>query len=277
MKKMMRFLRNTRILAGTTFIEGIRHRALWGILGLAILLTLGNVIFTTMFAWDLGKISIEFGLSAVALSGMLLVFFLGLKMMADDLERNRIYMILSRPVTIREYIFGKYLGLAMILFVSTFILGFSAGCSMLYVLNSYPSFVPPDFSWQIYIMALVCQLLGLLVVQALCFFWFSFASHSFIALLLTALSYLVGQNMETLRYVIEKNTQAGLLSGQETLIKIISWILPNLSLFDKKFQASYGLSFPVTDFILITFYGCSYSLLLLWCAVFFYQRKELDA
>ena len=222
----MQFLRNIRILAGATFTEGIRQRALWGILGLAIVLTMGNLVFTTMFSWDLGKVSIEFGLSAVSFSGLLLIFFLGLKIMADDLERSRIYMILSRPVTIREYIFGKYLGLAMILLVATLILGISAAISMHYVLWTYPGFVPPGFSWKIYVMALTCQWISLLVIQALCFFWFSFASHSFIALILAALSYLVGQNMANLRYVIEKNTQAGVLSGQEGLVQVISWILP---------------------------------------------------
>ena len=273
----MQFFRNVWVLARATYIEGIRHRALWGILGLAVILTMGNVVFTSMFSWDLGKISIEFGLSAVSFSGLLLVFFLGLKILADDLERNRIYMILSRPVTIREYLLGKFAGLALILLASTLILASSASCSMLYVLHYYPAFVPPNFSWLTYLMALSCQFLGLLVVQALCVFWFSLASHSFIALLLTALSYFLGQNIETLRYVIEKNTSAGVLAGQDYIVKIISWILPNLSLFDKKYHAAYGLPFSLYEFSIITSYGVSYIAILLWLAVFLYKRKELAA
>ena len=270
-------LRNIWILGKSTFVEGIRHRALWAILGLAIFLTMTNVMVATLFNWDIGKVSIEFGLSAIAISGLLLVFFLGLKIMTDDLERSRIYMILSRPVSIREYLFGKYLGLALILLAATIILGISAGCSMGYVLYTSPAYVPPGFSWDIYLMALSCQYISLLVILALSFFWFSLASQSFVALLLSALSYLVGQNMETLRYVIEKNSQAGLLAGQESLIKIISWIFPNLSLFDKKYEAAYGLSFSIREFFFISGYGLSYTLLLLWLAAFLYQRKELAA
>ena len=270
-------LRNIRVLAGATFTEVIRQRALWGILGLACIMTMSNLIFTTMFSWDLGKVSIEFGLSAVSFTGLLLIFFLGLKIMADDLERSRIYMILSRPVTIGEYIFGKYCGLAMILLVATVILGISAAISMHYVLWKYPGYVPPGFSWKIYIMALACQWISLLIIQALCFFWFSFASHSFIALILAALSYIVGQNMENLRYVIEKNPQAGFLSGREGLIKIIPWIVPNLSLFDKKHVAAYGLAFSFNNFFIISCYGISYTLLLIIFSIFLYQRKELAA
>jgi len=271
----MKFLRNVWILGGATFTEGIRHRALWAILGLATVLTMSNIVFTTMFSWDLGKVSIEFGLSAVSFSGLLLIFFLGLKILADDLERSRIYMILSRPVAMHEYIFGKYFGLAGILTVSTIILGTSAAISMHYVLWAFPAYIPPGFSWVVYVMALVCQWVSLLIILALSFFWFSFANQSFVAIIFTASSYIIGQNIETLRYVIERNTQAGILAGQEVLVRVISWILPNLSLFDKKYIAAYGLDFSGKEFVVICSYGVSYSALLLIATVFFYKRKEL--
>ncbi len=270
-------MRNVKILGFATFIEGGRHKALWTIVAFSVLLTLGNIVFTTMFSWDLGKVAIEFGLSAISFSGLLLIFFLGLKIMADDLERGRIYMILSRPVSISEYMVGKFLGLALILLFATVILGISAAISMSFVLAEYPGFVPPGFSWQIYLMALTCQWLGLLVVLAICFFWFSFSSHSFVALIFSACSYLLGQNMETLRYVIEKNPQAGFLTGQEWLVRLVSWIFPNLSLFDKKTVAAYGLAFSWFEFSLIVVYGCSYIGLLLFFSVLLFKRKELAA
>lgn len=101
------------------------------------------------------------------------------------------------------------------------------------------------------------------------------ASNSFVALTFSLLSYMVGQNVETLRYVIERNSKAGFLAGQESLIKIVSWLFPNLSLFDKKHVAAYGLDFPLSEFALISGYGLVYTFTLLWLAVFFYQRKEL--
>jgi len=268
-------LRNVRLLASATFVEVVRHRALWAILVLAVLLTMGNIVFTTLFSWDLGKVSIEFGLSAISFSGLLLIFFLGMKIMADDLERSRIYMILSRPVSIGEYIWGKYLGLALVLLASGLILGVSAAFSMGYVLAQYPAFVPPDFSWQIYVMALGCQWLGLLLVLALAFFWFSLSSSSFVALIFSVLSYMVAVNLDTFRYVIEKNSEAGLLAGQEWLVKTVSWLLPNLSLFNRKHEASYGLPFPMDEFALVCCYGLSYIVLLLFFATLLYKRKEL--
>ena len=270
----MQSLRRIWLLSHATFLEGVRHRALWGIIGLAVVFAMANMTVTTLFSWDLGKVSIEFGLSAVAFTGLLLVFFLGMKILADDLERSRIYMILSRPVSLWEYLLGKYCGLALVLLFSTVILGLSAACSMQFVLWNYPGFVPPGFSWLIFAMALVVQWLGLLVVLAMSFFWFSFASQSFIAILLTAVSYLVGQNMELLRRVVNQSTQAGVMTDQQGIVTVISWIFPNLSLFDKKYEAAYGLAFNFSEFCAISVYGLSYSLLLLWFSTLLFKRKE---
>lgn len=65
----MRALPNLRHLALATFVEGIRHRALWAIVCLAVLLTMANIFVAQLFTWDLGKVSVEFGLSSVALTG----------------------------------------------------------------------------------------------------------------------------------------------------------------------------------------------------------------
>ena len=66
----MHMLRSLYHLTLSTCQEGIRHKALWAIVCLAMLLTLGNLGVTLLFTWDLGKVSIEFGLSAVAFTGL---------------------------------------------------------------------------------------------------------------------------------------------------------------------------------------------------------------
>jgi ABC-type transport system involved in multi-copper enzyme maturation permease subunit len=271
----MRGLRNIWFLALATCTEGIRHRALWAIVGLAVLLTMANLGVAQLYTWDLGKVSVEFGLSAVAFTGLLLVFFLGMKILTDDLERSRIAMILSRPVSIWHYLAGKFFGMALILLLATIIMGISAALSMRYVLSAYPAYVPPNFSWLTYLMALVCQWLALLMVLSVSFLCFSFASQSFVAFLLTVSSYLVGQNMELLRRVVLENAHAGALAGHEKLVVALSWIFPNLSLFDKKYVAAYGLAFSGQEFLLLSLYGLSYSMLLLYFATWLFKRKEL--
>ncbi len=272
----MQALTNIRVLALSTFIEGMRHKALWAIVCFSIILSMVNISISTLFIYDLGKVSIEVGLSAVALTGLLLVFFLGMKILGDDLERNRIYIIMARPVAGWHYITGKFCGLGLILLLSTTIIGLSSTLSMKYVLWHYAEFVPPDFSWLTYVMALTCQWLSLLVVLAVSFLCFNFASQPFVALLLALASYLVGQNMELLRRVVIENPQAGFVGGQEQLVVLLSWIFPNLSYFDKKSVAAYGLAFSGQEFVLLFLYAFSYCALMLFFSTFFFNRKELS-
>lgn len=272
----MQSLNKIWILALATFTEGVRHKALWAICVFAVVLSMANIFVTELFSWDLGKVSIEFGLSAIAFSGLLIVFFLGLKILADDLERSRIYLLLSRPVSGWQYITGKFAGLGLILLLSTAILGLGATLSMKYVLLRYASFVPPEFSWLTYAMALATQWMSLLVVLAVSFLCFSFAKQPFVALLLAVSSYLAGQNMELLRRVIVENPYAGILSNQERVVIFLSWIFPNLSYFDKKAVAAYGFPFSGQEFFLLALYCVSYCAVMLFCSTLLFKRKELN-
>ncbi len=271
----MQTIANLLHLAMFTFVEGIRHRALWAIVVMAMLLTMANVFVAQLFSFDLGKVAVEFGLSSVAFCGLLLVFFLAMKILADDLERSRIHMLLSRPVAGWQYITGKFLGLALVLLLASAILGLGAACSQQYFLWHYAAYVPAGFSWLTYLMALASQWMSLVVVLAITFLCFSFAKQPFVALLLGVSSYLVGQNMELLRRVVVENPQAGALAGQEKLVVALSWLFPNLSLFDKKAVAAYGLAFSGQEFFLLFAYCLSYSALILFFSTLLFNRKEL--
>ncbi len=262
-------------LAQATFFEGVRHKALWAILALAIVLSTFNIVATEIFAWDLGKVSVEFGLSAVAFTGLLVVFSLAIKILADDMEGSSIHMILSRPIAMWQYIAGKYLGLSLVLFVTTLIIGVSSAISMQYVLWQHPAYIPPNFTWLTYVMALCCQWLSLNMVLAVSFFFFSFASHHFVSLLFSVFSYLIGQNIELFRQVVVENPRAGVLAGQENIVIFISWIFPNLALFDKKSVAAYGLPFYGQEFVFLVGYSLAYSLLLLFFSTILLNRRDI--
>lgn len=271
----MHALSNIMAIALATCVEGIRHKVLWAIVFLAALLSLANIWVTELFSWDLGKVSVEFGLSTASFTGLLLVFFLGNKMLTDDLERGRIFMTLSRPVRTGEYLCGKFAGLVLVVSAATCILGLAATISLRYVLWRHAQYVPPDFTWSNYYLALFCQWMGLVMVAALMVLCFSFASSGFVALLLSVCGYLAGQNMDLLRRVVLENPYAGFISNEERAVAALSWIFPNLSLFDKKYEAAYGLGIALGDVFWLALYCLSYSLLLVYIGAWLFQRREL--
>ena len=263
------------LIAWVTFKDSIRNRALYGIFLFGLLLFTANIIITKMFSWELGKVAIEVGLSVVSISGLVIIFFLSINTMSNDIDKKTVYLILSRPLTRFQYIIGKYVGLSLIIMLSSAILGSCAALSAKLATYGSEGYIPVNFSWNIFFLGLLFLTLSLLVVLGLALFWVSITTHPFTAVLLSLLSYFIGQNVETVKNIISASK---MLVENRMLLKVIdlsSWIFPNLAAFDLKTTAAYGL--PVNSGYLawVALYGVSYIGICLILTVFVFQRREL--
>lgn len=263
------------LLALITFKEGIRNRVLFGIFSIAVALCLANLIFTNMFVYDLGKVAVDVGLSVVSIAGLIIIFFLGINLLTKDLEKRTIYMVLSRPISRWQYVIGKFFGLGLLILTSVIILGLFASGSVKLAMLQAPEYVPPHFSWLTFVIALGYILFSLLITTSLALLFTCGTSSSFLAMIMTACSYLVGQNVELVRKMY---SQAGTDLGDGLygrLFEVISWIFPNLAAFDLKTAAAYGLPLDSSQLIWSGIYGISYMGLILVIAIFIFQRREL--
>ncbi|MBW2646856.1 MAG: ABC transporter permease subunit [Deltaproteobacteria bacterium] len=269
-------MKNTWLVAAITFKEGIRNRALYGILLIALLLCSANMVISRMFSYDLGKVAVDMSLSMVSFAGLIVIFFLGINLLAKDLERYTIYMVLSRPISRWEYVMGKFCGLGALLFMTVAILG---GLSVLSVMLStagqYAIYVPPHFSWATFALALTFILFSLLIVTAVAVFFCTLTTSSFMSMLLTLCVYYIGQNVELVRKLLFERTEfiPNLLLRQG--ISVVSWIFPNLSAFDLKTTAAYGLPVKASYLLWTAGYGLTYVGLLLAFSILIFQRREL--
>lgn len=265
----------TFLTAGIAFKEGIRNKALHGIVVIGILLFAGNIIFTGMFSWELGKVAADMGLSVISMAGLIIIFFLGINSISNDLERKTVYLILSRPITKGNYLVGKYLGLALLIAISSLVLGLFAAVSVRVSIYGSEGYLPAGFSWATFLVAIVYQTLSLLIVLALSVLWVTIASHPFTALLLSVITYFVGQNLENVMNIISSSK---LMAGNILLIKTlewISWIFPNLAAFDLKTTAAYGLPLNFTYLAVTAGYGITYIVVCLMLAIAVFNRREL--
>ena len=140
-------------IALITFKEGIRNRALYGISLLALMLLIGNFLLSGMIMQEVGKVAIDIGLSTVTFSGLLVVFFVGINLMAKDLDKKTIYMVLARPISRSQYIVGKFFGMVMLILATVAILSAFTLLSMFLIKLSYPNYFQ-RFSWVMVLLAL---------------------------------------------------------------------------------------------------------------------------
>ena len=214
------------LLAKITFKEGVRNRILLGILLVAVLFSAFNIIFTQMFSFDLSKVSVDLGLSMVSVSGLAVIFFMGINLLARDFEKRTIYMVISRPIARWQYVLGKFMGLTMMVGVSILILGFFSAASVKAAMVMSPDYIPKNYSCKTFVISIGFSYINLMMITALAQFFTSLTTSSYIALLVTASTYFIGQNVELVRKTCL--VMEGVGPAYRYLIAVVTWLFPNL-------------------------------------------------
>jgi ABC-type transport system involved in multi-copper enzyme maturation permease subunit len=264
-------------IAVITFKEGIRNRALYGITLFALMLFGATALIATMIPREVGKVSVDLALSTISFTGLLIVLFVGINLMAKDLDKRTIYTVLSRPISRSQYIVGKFLGMVLLITVTMGILSVLAMASLVLMkaVHSPDNFM--RFSWQLIILADCMTVLMLILLSAVSFLFASFTSSSFITLVLTIITYIIGQSLSSVKALVESPPQEIGVTVSPVTVKIVQvayYLFPNLSLFDIKLQAAHAL--PVSPSVIVwsVVYGIVYMTLAILIASLVFRKKE---
>ncbi|HWR71660.1 MAG TPA: ABC transporter permease [Nitrospirota bacterium] len=262
-------------IALITFKEGIRNKALYGISLLVLLLLAANFFISGMIMQEVGKVAVDMALSTVSFSGLLLVLFVGINLMAKDLDKRTIYMVLSRPISRSQYIIGKFFGMTLLIVTTIAFLSVFAVLSLLVLKGMYPNYFD-RFSLPLVLQALFFTTFMLVLLSALSFLFASFTSTSFITLVLTVISYIIGQSLTDVKTIVEAPQAVGIKVSPLTvkLVQAAYYLFPNLSFFDIKTQAAHGLSIPLSSAAWIVLYGLIYTALSITLAALIFRKKE---
>jgi len=261
-------------LASITYKEGIRNRALFGIFIMALLAFALTVILTSLFMRDIVRVAASLSLTTIAFSGLLMVIFIGTNLVAKDIDKRTIYMVISRPISRAEYIVGKFLGLCLLIIVSIMFLGIVSSIPVLIAGQTYHN--PQSiFSWGIYFTALVFIALKLMLIAGVIIFWSSITSTSFISLILTIAVYIIGSTNEVVKGFLDMKMEGVTISPlTSAIIKFVYYIFPNLSAFDLKVQAANGLSVSVGYIAWTLAYWLIYTAIIVSAGALVMERRE---
>ena len=262
-------------IALITFKEGTRNRAFYGISLIALLMMGAAFFIAGMIMQDVGKVAVDMSLSTVSFAGLLLVLFVGIDLMAKDLDKRTIYMVLARPISRQQYIVGKFLGISLLIATTVCILSLFGAISIFLVKWANPGYFP-RFSWGPVLLADIFIAVSLILLSSLSFLFASFASTSFITLILTIISYIIGQSMNAVKTLVE-NPQTAEITVSPFTVKLVQaayYLFPNLSLFDIKTQAAHGIAVPMTYIFWTLCYGIVYICLVTIFAASLFSKKE---
>ena len=217
---------NIGVIARNTYRESTRDRVLAGVVAAGLAVILLTLPLGTLALGEAQRLTVDLGLTAISLFGVLIVLLVGTTLVAKEIERRTIYNLLSRPISRPAYLVGKWLGLSAALWTVAAVLGTSL-CVLL-AARGFGSHAPAVFE------ASYLAALELTVVTALAVL-FSALSTPVLSALYTLGFYCVGQWSWDLR---EFARQApGALGG---VLHVIANLVPNLPLFNMRSLAAHG-------------------------------------
>lgn len=262
-------------IALITFKEGIRNKSMYGISLVALLMLLANFILSDMIGHDVGKVAVDIALSAVSFSGLLLVLFVGINLMAKDLDRKTIYIVLAKPTSRIQYIVGKFLGITLLIITGVAIMSSFAAISLQLIRMGHSNFFD-RFSWPLILLSFSFITLMLIMVTAISFFFASFTSSSFVTFILTVISYIIGISINDVKALVEAPQAVGITVSPITVkvVQIAYYIFPNLSLFDIKTIVAHGITPPYTYLSGVFAYGILYSVIIVALAGAIFEKRE---
>ncbi len=233
-----------QLIARNTFREATRDRVLTGVVIAGIVVILGTQLLHTLALGESRRLTIDLGLTAISLFGLLIVLLVGTSLVAKEIERRTIFNLLARPISRPAYLLGKWVGLSGALWVVAGSLGLVL-CAVLTVRGD-------GAMGPVVLEAAYLAGLELTVVTALAIL-FSALSTPVLSALYTLGFYAVGQWSWDLR---DFARQAPAALG--TMLDVVANLVPNLPVFNMRALAAHGEPTTLYHLALATVYALVY-------------------
>lgn len=219
-------------IARTTYRELIRDKVYYGSLVVALFLLLISVLVSKLTFTRSDRVILDFGVSTVQLTQVLLGALFAAPLLAREIQRRTIQVVLSRPVTYLQFMIGKFVGLCLMLATNAALLGVTVAL----ILSLFDG---ADFVTKSFAVAIFGAFLQSALVAVVALLFASFSTPGLAAILSLSL-YLVGQNVSQFEFLARKAES----SASSALWSALGKVVPQFEALTLGFSATYGLPTP---------------------------------
>jgi ABC-type transport system involved in multi-copper enzyme maturation permease subunit len=215
-----------------SFWEVVRDKILYNIVVVAAVLFFMGFLASKLTLGNPQRVILDLGLSSITITCSLIAVLTGARALLKEIESRTIYVALSRPITRVQFIFGKYVGISLVL-VANWALLVAAYVGILSLTGeglSSPS-INMTFAW-----SLVLALMQSWLLASVAMFFSAFSTTS-LAVMITFGLYLLGSNISQVRFIADQSKSP--LS--KMLLRSAAGVFPNFENFSLGTQVTYGL------------------------------------
>jgi len=248
------------VIARNTFREAMRDRVLAGVIGAGVVVLVATQVLAPLAIGEGKRLTIDLGLSAISILGLLIVMLVGTSMVAKEIERRTVFNLLSRPISRHDYLIGKWAGLSAALWAFAIALGF--GLWMTLAIRGVTGH-GASITEAVYMAGLELSAITSTAVL------FSALSTPVLSALYTLAVYVVGQWSYDLRSFAD---QFPPMVGAP--VHLLANVVPNLPLFNMRTLAASGSSTSVEHLVMATLYAIVYCACALCLATAAFESRD---
>jgi ABC-type transport system involved in multi-copper enzyme maturation permease subunit len=260
-------------IAINVFRESVRDKVLYNLVLFAIVLMAAAYLIGQLTAGQDVKIIKDLGLAATSIFGLFIAVFIGIQLVAKEVERRSIYSVLSKPIGRRQFMLGKYAGLVLTLAVNLAVMA-----AALYVVLAYMAWTEDPLAARgretpaldpALLKSIVLTFAELAIVTAVALFFSTFSTPLLSAVLTVGLV-VAGRFSADLRRFDDLVDSA----PASWLAQAIYWTLPHLAAFDVRLHVVHGLPVSMSYMALTIGYAAFYISALLLAGILIFSRRD---
>lgn len=255
-------------------VRGVfRDRVFQGIL-MTALVFLAIPSVSTLSMRQVTELSITLSLSLISFILLLLAVFLGGTSLWKDMERRYTFSVVGLPLKRRDYMVGKFAGIAGFVVLTAMLLGFVTYGVVLYAIGVYPPFRPVQ--WSYLFLAILFDALKYILLVAISFLFSSVSTSFFLPVFGTIATFLVGSATQQVYDFVHSPTARTLSPFVRDAASFLYYLLPNFSAFDLKVNAIYAIKPDAGGLLITAAYWAVYTVIVMAAATLIFSRRELQ-
>ncbi|MCX7959027.1 MAG: ABC transporter permease [Deltaproteobacteria bacterium] len=249
-------------IALNTFKESIRNKILIGVLLFSVLIIISTMVLVQLTIGQWMKITVDIGLGAISLFGNLMAVFLGINLVAKEIDRKTVYTIVSKPIKRYEFILSKYIGLILTIFINVVLMLII----LLIILKFYVRYEIPYLGT---IQAFYLLILEFMIISSVAIFFSTFSTPIMSAAFSLTI-WLIGHLLSDLKFWSMKSENEGF----RILINTAYYLLPDLELLNLKSNIVYQITADANYIFWVSAYSLMYSIVMLTVSILIFEKRD---
>jgi ABC-type transport system involved in multi-copper enzyme maturation permease subunit len=219
------------------------------------------------------ELSITLSLSLISFILLLLAVFLGGTSLWRDIDRRYTHSVLGLPLSRTSYFIGRFAANAFFIMICSLVLSIAAFIVISYCSSLYPP--ARGIQWKIIAVAIIFDTMKYILLIAVAFFFSSVSTSFFLPIFGTVSIFMVGCSSQDAFDYLQSAAAKTLPLVVVKAATGLYYILPNLSSFDFKLHAVYGLELSSRGLVMIFGYFVIYTAIILTISAYLFQRREM--